>query len=314
MASVSPRPPDPVLRGPPCRLSRSFLQPELVFDPARAGCSRRAALFIISFSTTRSRQRRLPPSSAAPRCRASTAPSTSSRSTEVVVRTRNFGHALRPQLQGGRLWSRRGRSWSRPPIPRCNATSTRSTPRSPKPRSARRSGPASADDLKNQEIEVDKLKKLLDANDISPVEYEKAQNLPRQPARRGAEGDARPQHRRRERRALARCAQRPARPRRHRRAHGRASSSTATAISANIVPPQTQICRIGSAENQVVAQVNEEDVGYLLARHEGENPALFAAGPRPRRHAEENPAPGGEPGLPASSSAWIIRPRCCCPA
>ena len=30
------------------------------------------------------------------------------------------------------------------------------------------------------------------------------------------------------------------------------------------VPPQTQICRIGSAENQVVAQVNEEDVGYLL--------------------------------------------------
>jgi len=29
------------------------------------------------------------------------------------------------------------------------------------------------------------------------------------------------------------------------------------------VPPQTQICRIGSAENQVVAQVNEEDVGYL---------------------------------------------------
>jgi RND family efflux transporter MFP subunit len=29
------------------------------------------------------------------------------------------------------------------------------------------------------------------------------------------------------------------------------------------IPPQTQICRIGSAENQVVAQVNEEDVGYL---------------------------------------------------
>ena len=29
------------------------------------------------------------------------------------------------------------------------------------------------------------------------------------------------------------------------------------------VPPQTQICLIGSAENQVVAQVNEEDVGYL---------------------------------------------------
>jgi len=29
------------------------------------------------------------------------------------------------------------------------------------------------------------------------------------------------------------------------------------------VPPQTQFCRIGSAENQVIANVNEEDVGYL---------------------------------------------------
>jgi RND family efflux transporter MFP subunit len=123
-------------------------------------------------------------------------------------------------------------------------------------------GPASAETLKNQEIEVDKLKKLLDANDISPVEYEKAQNLL---------ASLRDQVQK-ETMALNTDVENAERSRdamNDQLGHDQITSPMDGVILdsycnlGEYVPPQTQICRIGSAENQVVAQVNEEDVGYL---------------------------------------------------
>jgi len=123
-------------------------------------------------------------------------------------------------------------------------------------------GPASADSLKNQEIEVDKLKKLLDANDISPVEYEKAQNslasLRDQVQKETLALNTDVENAERGRDALN-----------DQLGHDAITSPMDGVILdrycnlGEYVPPQTQICRIGSAENQVVAQVNEEDVGYL---------------------------------------------------
>jgi RND family efflux transporter MFP subunit len=123
-------------------------------------------------------------------------------------------------------------------------------------------GPASAETLKNQEIEVDKLKKLLDANDISPVEYEKAQNLLT---------SLRDQVQK-ETMALNTDVENAERSRdaiNDQLGHDQITSPMDGVVLdrycnlGEYVPPQTQICRIGSAENQVVAQVNEEDVGYL---------------------------------------------------
>jgi HlyD family secretion protein len=123
-------------------------------------------------------------------------------------------------------------------------------------------GPSSADALKNEEIEVDKLKKLLDANDISPVEYEKAQNslasLRDEVQKETLSLNTDVENAERGRDAL----------------NDQLGHDAITAPMDGVildrycnlgeyVPPQTQICRIGSAENQVVAQVNEEDVGYL---------------------------------------------------
>jgi RND family efflux transporter MFP subunit len=123
-------------------------------------------------------------------------------------------------------------------------------------------GPASADALKNQEIEVDKLKKLLDANDISPVEYEKAQNslasLRDEVQKETLALNTDVENAERGRDAL-----------KDQLGHDSITAPMDGVILdsycnlGEYVPPQTQICRIGSAENQVVAQVNEEDVGYL---------------------------------------------------
>jgi RND family efflux transporter MFP subunit len=123
-------------------------------------------------------------------------------------------------------------------------------------------GPASAAALKNQEIEVEKLKKLLDANDISPVEYEKAQNLLTslrdQVQKETLALNTDVENAERSRDAMN-----------DQLGHDQITSPMDGVILdrycnlGEYVPPQTQICRIGSAENQVVAQVNEEDVGYL---------------------------------------------------
>jgi RND family efflux transporter MFP subunit len=123
-------------------------------------------------------------------------------------------------------------------------------------------GPASAEAEKNQEIEVDKLKKLLDANDISPVEYEKAQNslasLKDEVQKETLALNTDVDNAERSRDAVT----------------DQLGHDTITSPMDGVVlerycnlgeylPPQTQICLIASAENQVVAQVNEEDVGYL---------------------------------------------------
>ncbi len=123
-------------------------------------------------------------------------------------------------------------------------------------------GPASEDALKNQEIEVDKLKKLLDANDISPVEYEKAQNslasLRDEVQKETLQLNTDVENAERARDALN-----------DQLGHDAIAAPMDGVILdsycnlGEYIPPQTQICRIGSAENQVVAQVNEEDVGYL---------------------------------------------------
>ncbi len=123
-------------------------------------------------------------------------------------------------------------------------------------------GPASASALKNQEIEVDKLQKLVDATNIAPVELEKAQNqltsLREQVQNEliGLNNDVDNLERARD--ALL----------------DQMKQMELTAPMDGVVlnfyvnlgeflPPQSQVCRIGSAENMIVANVNEEDVGYL---------------------------------------------------
>src|SRR5579871_1906944 len=91
---------------------------------------------------------------------------------EVIVRTRNFGLLSKVNFKAGDsvkagdvLVETSDESMQR------SVDSANSALAQAKVRLAL--GPGSAEALKNQEIEVGKLKKLLDANDISPVEYEK---------------------------------------------------------------------------------------------------------------------------------------------
>ena len=123
-------------------------------------------------------------------------------------------------------------------------------------------GPASGPALKNQQIEVDKLKKLVEETAISQVELDKAQN--------GL--TALQEEVQKETLALNTDVENAERARdglKDQMGHDQITSPMDGVILdrycnlGEYVPPQTQICRIGSAENQVVAQVNEEDVGYL---------------------------------------------------
>jgi RND family efflux transporter MFP subunit len=123
-------------------------------------------------------------------------------------------------------------------------------------------GPSSAAALRNKEIEVEKLKKLLAANNIAPIEYEKATNeltslrelvkteqlnldLEVENLNRGSDS------------IKSRMAQLQV-------------TAPIDGVVLNLfshlgefVPPQSELCRIGSSSNQLVAQINEEDVGYL---------------------------------------------------
>jgi HlyD family secretion protein len=181
--------------------------------------------------------------------------------TEAIVRTRNFGMLSAVNFKAGDavkagqvLVETSDTSMQR------EIDSVNSALAQAKVRQAL--GPASTDALKNQEIEVDKLKKLLDANDISPVEYEKAQNslasLHDQVQKETLALNTDVENAERSRDAL----------------NDQLGHDSITAPMDGVIldayahlgeylPPQTQICRIGSAENEVVAQVNEEDVGYL---------------------------------------------------
>jgi HlyD family secretion protein len=123
-------------------------------------------------------------------------------------------------------------------------------------------GPPSAATLKNQEIEVEKLKKLVDATNIAPVELEKAQNQLTslreqvQNEQLGLDTEVDNMERARDD-LLSQMKQMQL-------------TSPIDGVVLNVyvnlgeyLPPQSQVCRIGSAENQIVANVNEEDVGYL---------------------------------------------------
>jgi RND family efflux transporter MFP subunit len=123
-------------------------------------------------------------------------------------------------------------------------------------------GPPSASALKNQEIEVDKLQKLVAATNIAPVELEKAQNeltsLREQVQNETINLNTEVDNLERARDDLL----------------DQLKQMQLTAPMDGVVlnlyvnlgeflPPQSQVCRIGSAENRIVANVNEEDVGYL---------------------------------------------------
>jgi len=123
-------------------------------------------------------------------------------------------------------------------------------------------GPPSTAALKNQEIEVGKLKKLLDANNIASVEYEKALNeLTR--LKEQVQNETISLNNEVETLNRARAGDQD-------QISQMQLVSPMDGVSLNLycnlgefVPPQTQLCRIGSASNQIVANVNEEDVGYL---------------------------------------------------
>jgi RND family efflux transporter MFP subunit len=181
--------------------------------------------------------------------------------TEAIVRTRNFGMLSAVKFKAGDMVKTGDVlvETSDESVQR-EVDSVNSALAQAKVRQAL--GPASTEALKNQEIEVDKLKKLLDVNDISPVEYEKAQNmltsLQEEVQKESLALNTDVENAERSRDAI-----------KDQLGHDQITSPMDGVVLdsycnlGEYVPPQTQICRIGSAENQVVAQVNEEDVGYL---------------------------------------------------
>jgi HlyD family secretion protein len=123
-------------------------------------------------------------------------------------------------------------------------------------------GPPSMGDLKNQEINVDKTQKLVDAGNLADVELQKEKVVLAQ-LRDKVQN---------EQLTLDNDVDTL-----QRLVDGFVSQMKLNQIispidgvvlniyanSGDYLPPQTQLCRIGSAANQIVASVNEEDIGYL---------------------------------------------------
>lgn len=123
-------------------------------------------------------------------------------------------------------------------------------------------GPPSAANLRNKELEVEKLKKLLDANNIAPVEYEKATNELTS-LRELVQNEQMNLNQEVENLTRTGLATRD-------KLGQLQVTSPMDGVILNLfchlgefVPPQSQLCRIGSSDSQIVAQINEEDVGYL---------------------------------------------------
>ena len=123
-------------------------------------------------------------------------------------------------------------------------------------------GPPSAGPLKNAEIDLDKVQKLVEAGNLAPVELEKAKNLVSQ-LRDQVQNEAI---------TLDNDVDSLQRALDALQAQLKQNElvSPLDGVVLNIyanpgefLPPQTQLCRIGSAANQIVANVNEEDIGYL---------------------------------------------------
>lgn len=180
---------------------------------------------------------------------------------QVVVRTRHYGQITALNVKEGHkveagqvLFEITDDSFSR------QLEATQSALENAKTR--QKMGPPSASALRNKEIEVEKLKKLLEANNIAPIEYEKATN---------------------ELRSLRELVQNEQMNLNLEVENlSRASDTTRAKIAqlqvtapisgvvlnifghlGEFIPPQAELCRIGSSDNQIVAQINEEDVGYL---------------------------------------------------
>ncbi len=123
-------------------------------------------------------------------------------------------------------------------------------------------GPASAPALKNQEIEVDKVTKLVEAGNLAQVELDKEKNKLIQ-LRDQVQNEAI---------TLDNDVDSTQRILDGLQAQLKENQlvSPLDGIVLNIyanpgefLPPQTQLCRIGSAANEIVASVNEEDIGDL---------------------------------------------------
>jgi RND family efflux transporter MFP subunit len=180
---------------------------------------------------------------------------------QVVVRTRNFGQISAMDVkegdavhQGQTLAEMLDESMQRQ-VDSINSALAQAEVR-------RSMGPPSLAAEKNAEIELDKLQKLVAAKDIAPVEYDKEQNelasLKQQVQNETMSLNTDVENIQRSLEAL-----------KDQMGQMRITApidGVVLNLYANLgefVPPQTQLCRIGSAANQIVAQVNEEDVGYL---------------------------------------------------
>jgi RND family efflux transporter MFP subunit len=188
--------------------------------------------------------------------------------TQVIVRTRNFGLISAIRVKEGDL-VKTGQVLAEMTDEDIQRQLQAADAALAEARMRQTLGPSSTAALKNQEIEVEKLKKLLDANNIAAVEYEKAQNELTQLREQNQN----------ELMSLNNEVQSLSRGRDGIQDQLNQLQLTAPmdgiilSLYANLgefVPPQTQFCRIGSAENQVVANVNEEDVGYLQPGMKGQ--------------------------------------------
>lgn len=181
--------------------------------------------------------------------------------TEVIVRTRNFGLLSKINVKEGDL-VKTGQILAEMTDENLQRQLQSSDSSLAEARMRQTLGPASTAALKNQQIEMEKLKKLLDANNIAGVEYEKAQNDLTQ-LRQQNQNELMSLNNEVESLNRARDGIQDQLNQMQLTAPMDGIVLDRYANLGEFVPPQTQFCRIGSAENEVVANVNEEDVGYL---------------------------------------------------
>ena len=181
--------------------------------------------------------------------------------TQVIVRTRNFGliSAIRVKegdsVKTGQVLAEMTDQEIQRQLQAADAALAEA-------RMRQTMGPSSTASLKNQEIEVEKLKKLLDANNIAAIEYQKATNELTQ-LREQNQGEMMSLNNEVESLSRGRDGIQDQLNQLQLTAPMDGIILSLYANLGEFIPPQTQFCRIGSAENQVVANVNEEDVGYL---------------------------------------------------
>jgi HlyD family secretion protein len=123
-------------------------------------------------------------------------------------------------------------------------------------------GPPSAAALKNAEIDLDKVQKLVDGQNLAPVELEKAKNLVVQ-LREQVQNEAITLDN-----DVDTCQRALDGLQAQLKQNQLVSPMDGVVLNiyanpGEFLPPQTQLCRVGTASNEIVASVNEEDIGYL---------------------------------------------------